>query len=130
MKGTVEWKEEMEFTGKIDGIAVEMGKETRVSPMQMMLLSVAGCTSFDVIYTLKKFREPVEGLKVEIEGERRDEHPKYFTTIRLYYKIKGNLNERKVKRAIMLSQDTYCSALAQMKKSGVEVEWDYKIITQ
>lgn len=127
MKGTIRWSDEMNFSGEIGGTTIEIGEET-IAPMQMMLLSVAGCTAFDVVHTLKKFREPIEGLEVKISGERRDTHPRHFTRITLEYFLEGGLSEKKVERAIRLSQEKYCSAMAQMRKSGVEVSWSYKIV--
>jgi putative redox protein len=127
MKGTIRWIDGMKFSGEIGGNTVEMEKG-HLAPMQMLLLSVVSCTAFDVIYALKKFREPVEGLETTIVGERRDEHPKYFTKMTLTYIAKGDLDEKKVERAIRLSQDTYCPAMALMKKAGVEVTWTYEIV--
>lgn len=127
MKGKVKWIKDMKFSGECDNKSVEIGDEN-LTPMQMMLLSVAGCTSYDIVHVLKKSREPIEGLDVEITGERREEYPKYFTKMILNYKFKGNLNNEKILRAIKLSQDKYCSALAQMKIGGVKIEWDYEVL--
>ncbi|MCK4636497.1 MAG: OsmC family protein [Methanomicrobia archaeon] len=127
MKGKVKWIKDMKFSGECDNKSIDMGEEN-LTPMQMMLLSVAGCTSYDIVHVLKKSREPIEGLDVEITGERREEYPKCFTKIILNYKFKGNLNNEKVLRAIKLSQDKYCSALAQMKIGGVKIEWNYEVL--
>ncbi len=126
MKAKVRWIDDMKFSGECDGKSIEIGGEN-LTPMQLILMSVAGCTSYDVVDILKKFREPVEGFGIEIEGERREEYPRYFTKIKLNYKFKGKLNRDKVIRAIELSQGKYCSALAQMKIGGVKVEWEYEI---
>jgi len=127
MKAKVKWIEDMKFSGECDGKSIVIDSEN-LTPMQMMLLSVVGCTSYDIIDILKKSREPIEELEVEITGERREEYPKYFTKITLNYKFRGKLNNEKVLRAIKLSQDKYCSALAQMKIGGVKIEWGYEIL--
>ena len=127
MKAKVKWIEDMEFSGECNDKSIVMCGEN-LTPMEMMLLSVAGCTSYDIIDILKKSREPIEGLEVEITGERREEYPKYFTKITLNYKLRGNLTNEKVLRAIKLSQGKYCSALAQMKIGGVKVEWGYEVL--
>lgn len=127
MKAKVKWIEDMKFSGKYNDKSIEIGDDN-LTPMQLILLSVAGCTSYDVVDVLKKSREPLEGLEVEITGERREEYPKYFTKITLNYKFKGKLNTDKVIRAIKLSQGKYCSALAQMKIGGVKVEWSYEVL--
>jgi len=127
MKAKVKWIEDMKFSGECDGKSIVIDSEN-LTPMQMMLLSVVGCTSYDIIDILKKSREPIEELEVEITGERREEYPKYFTKITLNYKFRGKLNNEKILRAIKLSQDKYCSALAQMKIGGVKIEWGYEIL--
>ena len=127
MKGKVRWIEDMKFSGECDDKSVEIGCEN-LSPMEMMLLSVAGCTAYDVVDILKKSREPIEELEVEIYGERREEYPKYFTKITLNYKFRGKLDSEKIIRAIKLSHDKYCSALAQMKIGGVKIEWSYEVL--
>ena len=127
MKAKVKWIEDMKFSGECNDKSIVMCGEN-LTPMEMMLLSVAGCTAYDIIDILKKSREPIEGLEVEITGERREEYPRYFTKIILNYKFRGKLDSEKIIRAIKLSQDKYCSALGQMKIGGVKVEWDYKIL--
>ena len=130
MKGTVKWRSNEKF----EALTEEGGKiifgENGISPMKTLLLSVAGCTSIDVVMILQKMREPIEGLEVEISGERRDEHPRIYTKIHLHYKIYGEVNEEKVKRAIELSQEKYCSVGAHLKLSGAEVTYSYEIIRE
>ena len=75
-------------------------------------------------------REPVEGLEVEISGERREEHPRIYTKVHIHYKIYGDVNEEKAKRAIELSQEKYCSASAHLKLSGTDVTYSYEIVRE
>ncbi|USG99270.1 OsmC family protein [Thermococcus argininiproducens] len=130
MKGVVKWIEDKKF----EALTEEGGKiifgESGISPMKTLLLSVAGCTSIDVVMILQKMREPIEGLEVEITGERRDEHPRIYTKAHLHYKIYGDVNEEKAKRAIDLSQTKYCSVGAHLKLSGTEVTYSYEIIRE
>ncbi|EEB74882.1 OsmC family protein [Thermococcus sp. AM4] len=129
VRGRVEWFKDYQFIGRIedDKCSVILG-EGGISPMKLLLLSVAGCTAYDVVMILKKMREPVEGLEVEISGERREEHPRVYRKVHLHYRIYGNVREEKAKRAIELSQDKYCSASAHMKLSGTEVTYSLEII--
>ena len=129
VRGRVKWVENMQFVGKMDTdqCAIILG-DGGISPMKLLLLSVAGCTAYDVVMILKKMREPVEGLEVEISGERRAEHPRVYRKVHLHYRIYGNVREEKAKRAIELSQDKYCSASAHMKLSGTEVTYSLEII--
>ena len=73
IRGKVEWFKDMQFIGRIEGdkCSVILG-EGGISPMKLLLLSVAGCTAYDVVMILQKMREPVKGLEVEISGERRE----------------------------------------------------------
>ncbi|HDZ35749.1 MAG TPA: OsmC family peroxiredoxin [Thermococcus sp.] len=129
IKGRVEWFKDYQFIGRIEGdkCSIILG-EGGISPMKLLLLSVAGCTAYDIVMILQKMREPIEGLEVEISGERREEHPKIYHKVHLHYKIYGNVKEEKAKRAIELSQDKYCSASAHVKLSGAEVTYSFEII--
>ncbi len=129
VKGRVEWFKDTQFIGRIEGdkCSVILG-EGGISPMKLLLLSVAGCTAYDVVLILQKMREPIEGLEVEISGERRDEHPRIYRRVHLHYRIYGNVSEEKARRAIELSQDKYCSASAHVKLSGAEVTYSFDII--
>ncbi|AJC72264.1 stress-inducible protein, OsmC/Ohr family [Thermococcus guaymasensis DSM 11113] len=129
IKGKVEWFKDYQFIGSIEGdkCSIILG-EGGISPMRLLLLSVAGCTAYDVVMILNKMREPIEGLEVEISGERREGHPRIYKKVHLHYKIYGNVSEEKARRAIELSQDKYCSASAHMKLSGAEVTYSVEII--
>ncbi len=129
IKGKVEWFKDYQFIGRVesDKCSVILG-EGGISPMKLLLLSVAGCTAYDVVMILKKMHEPVDGLEVKISGERREEHPKIYSRVHLHYVIRGNVREEKAKRAIELSQDKYCSASAHIKLSGAELTYSYEII--
>ena len=79
------------------------------TPMQLLALSLASCTAMDVLSILVKMRQPVEDFTVEVSGERAEEHPKRFLSIDVTYRFKGALDEKKVQRAIQLSETKYCS---------------------
>jgi len=129
VKGRVKWVENMQFVGKMDTdqCSIILG-DGGISPMKLLLLSVAGCTSYDVVMILKKMREPIEGLEVEISGKRREEHPRVYEEVHLHYRVYGNVSEEKVRRAIELSQDKYCSASAQVKLSGAKLTYSFEIV--
>ncbi len=130
-RGIVRWIGDMQFMARPgdEGCALIMG-DGGVSPMQLLLLSAAGCTSYDVVMILKKMRQPIEGLEVEVSGERSDEHPRVYTEIHLHYRLFGNLDKKKVERAIELSQEKYCSVAAQLRKGGTEITYSYEIIRE
>ncbi|GLQ06932.1 OsmC family protein [Sneathiella chinensis] len=117
MKVQAKWVEGYRFIGNNDkghGIIMDgAGGEERlgVSPMEMILLAVGGCSGIDVVHILKKSRENVEDCIVEVEGTRATEDPKVFTDLHMIYRVKGQgLNRAKVERAVDLSAEKYCSA--------------------
>lgn len=78
-------------------------------PTELLLMSVAGCTGVDVIRILKKQRQEVSSLEIEVIGHHRDEYPKPFHTIEVKFTARGkNLDEKKLARAIELSEEKYC----------------------
>ncbi|SFV77711.1 OsmC/Ohr family protein [hydrothermal vent metagenome] len=135
MKTTVRWIDGMMMVGESpSGHAIVMdgpedlgGKNLGIRPMEMLLLGLGGCTTIDVISTLKKMREEVRDCHVEISAERADDHPKVFTRIHINFVVEGsNLNEKKVSKAVSLSADKYCSASIMLGKTA-DVTHDFEI---
>jgi len=90
--------------------------------MELVLLALGGCTSMDVIPILEKMKVPVENYELGIDYERSAEHPKVFTKIWLNFRFWGkDLPLDRLKRAVALSEEKYCSVSAMLKKS-VEIE--------
>jgi putative redox protein len=83
------------------------------SPVQVLGLSLAGCMASDVVLILEKGRVPFAGLDVQLRADRRAEPPRYLTRVTLTFTVRGLAvaDEEKVKRAVALSQETYCSVL-------------------
>lgn len=95
---------------------------TGLSPMETMLAAVAGCMAIDVVDILGKMRKPAAAYAIECEGWRRDELPRRFTRIRLTHVVSGaEVDEASVRRAVELSQEKYCSAMASLHPE-IEVE--------
>lgn len=94
------------------------GTDTAPTPMELILLGVIGCTGVDVASILTRMKEPLEGLEVSATFERADEHPRVYTKIHLTYHLRGDLDEKKVRRAIDLSENKYCSASAMVGKTA------------
>jgi putative redox protein len=89
------------------------------SPMQLVLMGLAGCTAMDVISILQKKRQDVAGFEVNVVGDRAPEHPKYYKEIELEFVVRGrNIDPRAVERAIELSETKYCSASANLKPTS------------
>ena len=93
----------------------------------MLLMSAAACSTYDVVNILIKQRAPLESLEVRCTGEQENEPPKRFTHIHLHYQFRGDLDQEKVKKAIHLSQDKYCTVLNTLRGS-VEITSDWEIV--
>ncbi len=136
MKAKVKWLEDVSFLAEsetghtvvMDGPESSGGRNIGIRPMELVLLGVGGCTSFDVITILQKSRQQVTDCIAEISAERADEVPSVFTKIHFHFVVTGKaLKESQVKRAIDLSADKYCSASIMLGKAGVEIAHDYEI---
>ncbi len=137
MKTRVKWLDNMSFVGEsssghsvvMDGPPEFGGRNLGIRPMEMLLLGLGGCASFDVVSMLKKSKQDLIDCEVEITAERASEEPKVFTKIHLHFIIKGNdLSEKRVQRAIELSAEKYCSASIMLGKTA-DVTHDYVITT-
>lgn len=93
-----------------------------VSPMEAVLMAVAGCSSIDIIHILKKQRQEISNFSVETDGDRVEVGDvKPFKNILVKVKLEGNIDEAKAKRAAELSFEKYCS-VAEMLKNSVNIE--------
>ena len=88
------------------------------TPMELFLVSLAGCTAMDVQWILEKQRQKVEGLEISVRGVRREEDPAYYEKIYLEYSVRGqSIRKDAVERAIRLSQEKYCPVRAMIKET-------------
>ena len=136
MKARVKWVEERTFVGEtgsghkiVFGTASGPdGAKPGPSPMELMLIGAGGCSSYDVVHILEKGREAVEDVVVEMEAARAETDPKVFTRIHMHFIVKGRgLADAKVKRAIDLSIEKYCSATAMLAQTAT-VTHDYEVV--
>ncbi|KZY96963.1 osmotically inducible protein C, partial [Oleiphilus sp. HI0072] len=112
----------------MDGPPDHGGKNQGPRPMEMLLLGLGGCTSFDVMSILQKSRQNVTDCQAIIDAERADEVPSVFTKISIHFIVSGEqLKESQVKRAVSLSAEKYCSASIMLEKGGVEIAHSYEI---
>jgi len=103
----------------IDGAPDAGGRNIGPRPMELVLAGTAACTAFDVVWILKKARQPVAECTVEAEAERAAEDPKVFTRIHLVYRVSGKgLKRAQVERAVKLSKEKYCSATLMLAKTA------------
>lgn len=96
------------------------------TPMEALLHAHAACGAVDVVAILEKMRCPPESLRVEVEAERTDDHPRVFTAIRLRFVVSGDVPEKKLARAVKLSAQTFCSVGAMLGATA-EVSHAYEV---
>jgi len=135
MKTRIKWVEGVSFVGEagsghaviIDGAPESGGRNLGMRPMEMVLTGAAACTAFDVVFILRKGRQPVADVVVTAEAERAPEEPKVFTRIHLVYTIAGRgLDPKQVERAVKLSKEKYCSATIMLAKTA-EITTSFEI---
>ncbi len=135
---TVRWVEGMEFeteTGSghksvVDAGVKAGGKNHGPSPIELLLVGMAGCTGIDVIEILRKKRLSVSGLEVRVEGTRAETDPKVYTCIDVIYKVRGKgIPPRAVEQAIHLSEEKYCGAGVMLGKTA-KINSRYEIIAE
>ena len=136
MNATIKWVDGVMFLGEsgsghsivMDGAPDQGGRNMGSRPMEMVLMGLGGCASFDVMTILKKGRQQVSECKTELKAERVDAVPAVFSKINLHFIVSGsNLKEAQVKRAVELSAEKYCSASIMLGAAGVEMTHSYVV---
>jgi len=113
----------------MDGPPDSGGNNAGPRPMEMILMGVGGCASYDVIHILKRGRVDVSDCVCTLEAERADDVPSVFTRIRMHFVVSGPaLPENKVARAVQLSAEKYCSASIMLTRGGVEIEHTHEVV--
>lgn len=115
----------------MDGPPDHGGRNLGPRPMELLLMGMGGCASFDVVSILKKSRQAVTSCVTKLEAERADEIPAVFTSIHLHFVVSGkDLKDVQVKRAVDLSAEKYCSASIMLSRSGAKVSHSYEIVAE
>lgn len=98
------------------------------TPMELLLVALGSCTAVDVIGILRKKREDVKEYRVEVQGQRREEHPRSFSRMQVHHIVTGrNISEKSVAQAIELSETKYCSVAATLRPTA-EIVSSFEII--
>jgi putative redox protein len=122
IEATVNWAREDQFIGMAlshHAIVVDAGKEKSAnSPVELVLIALAGCTASDVVSILRKKREPFTAVEVQARGERATEHPTVFTEIHVTYRVRGKVTQKAMEDAVRLSKEKYCSVSAMLEKTA------------
>ncbi|MDT8399474.1 MAG: OsmC family protein [Pseudomonadales bacterium] len=136
MKATISWLQDAMFLGEsgsghtvvMDGPEAAGGRNIGIRPMELLLLGVGACAAFDVVSILRKARQDISDCKAELDARRADAIPAVFEKIHLRFLVSGrNLDAEKVRRAVELSAEKYCSASIMLKNAGVIMTHDFEI---
>ncbi len=136
MKVRVRWTDHMSFVAEtgsghsvvMDGPPDHGGRNLAARPMEMILVGLGGCSAFDVVHTLNKARQPVKDCQVLLDAQRADSVPAVFTKVHLHFILSGpGLDPGRVKRAVELSVEKYCSVIMMLRES-VDITYDYEVL--
>ena len=134
---TVKWMDGMAMVAEsgsghgfiMDGAPANGGRNAGARPMEVVLMGLGGCTTFDVMSILNKTRQQVTDCVVELQGERADAVPSVYTSIHVHFKVYGiNLDDAKVERAVKLSAEKYCSASLMLSQGNVEITHSFETL--
>lgn len=135
MKARISWHGAAAFIAEsgsghaivVDGPPDHGGRNLGTRPMELLLMGMGSCASFDVVHILKRARQPLAGCEALLEAERAPTEPKVFTRIHLHFIVTGEgLSEKQVARAVQLSAEKYCSASIMLGKTAA-ITYDFEI---
>ncbi len=137
MQANVEWLDNVSFKATtesghevvMDGSAEYGGQNRGARPMELILLVLGGCASFDIVTILKKARQDISDVKCQLQAQRADSIPAVFTKIHLHFLVTGSaIKEKQVAKAVELSAEKYCSASRMLSDGGVEITHSFEVI--
>ena len=134
MKAKVDWAGGLRFIGGtesgqsilMEASAAEGEVRVGASPMEVVLMGMGGCSSYDVVSILKKMRQPVEDVSCAMEAERADAVPAVFEKVHMAFTVKGDVALAKAEEAVALSGEKYCSASRMLEKSA-EITFETRV---
>lgn len=135
MKVRIDWAGGMRFIGGteagqgivMEGSAMQGASRVGASPMEVVLIGMGGCASFDVVHILKKMRLPVDDVTCELEATRGDAQPPVFTAVHMVFTVIGDVPQKKADEAVRLSVEKYCSASKMIGKTA-EITWEARVV--
>lgn len=137
MHASVRWLENVAFEAKsasghtilMDGSPEYGGENRGARPMELILMGLGGCASFDIVTILKKARQDITDVRCELQAERADSIPAVFTAIHLHFVVSGRkVKPSQVEKAVHLSAEKYCSASKMLMDGGVKITHDFEVI--
>lgn len=134
MQANVKWVEGNTYIGRSNSnhnVVFDAGSDGAApSPMEMVLMSVGGCSSVDVVSILKKTKQEFSSVDVQLTAERAETAPRVFTKINLHFVVIGNnVSEKHLERAVSLSAEKYCSVALMLDKT-VEITHSHEVVQE
>ena len=132
-KAVIEWKNTDLFVGHTPSghsvlLDTDHTRNSAPTPMELLLVALGSCSGVDVVSILRKKRQKVSAYRVEVRGERRDEHPRSYRRMAVHHIVTGrNISEQSVAQAIHLSEEKYCSVAATLRPTA-EIVSSFEII--
>ena len=115
-------------SGHVIFLDMEQERNSAPTPMELLLVALGSCTGVDVVSILRKRRQAVSAYRVEVRGERRDDHPRSYKRMEVHHIVTGrNISEQFVAQAIQLSEEKYCSVAATLRPTA-EIVSSFEII--
>ena len=131
-KASVKWQENKAFLGIAPSghnVQIDADKEKGASPMELILLGLGGCASYDVVSILQKSRQEVVDVQCELTAQRAETIPAVYTDIHMHFVVTGHdIKDKQVEKAIKISAEKYCSASRMLAQGGVNITHDFEVI--
>jgi putative redox protein len=129
---SVKWVGEQKFAATSPSghmVALDSDREanTAAGPMEMLLMALGACTATDIVIILEKKRQKLEALEVVCSGERAADPPRVWVKLDVLFRLRGNVDESAVKRAVELTEEKYCSVAATLKHTA-KITWRHEIL--
>ena len=136
MQVNISWQGNVHFVASnesghqvlIDGPPDSGGQDKGSRPMELMLMGLGGCTAFDVVEILRKGRQQIDNVEISLNAKRADAVPAVFEEIAIHFVIFGTkVDDGRVRRAIALTAEKYCSASIMLESAGVAISHTFEI---
>lgn len=115
-------------TARTDSSPETGGRNFGIRPMQMLLMGLGGCSGIDVVSILKKQRQTIEDISITIDGERESgKEPSLWENVHVIFRLKGDIDPDKAKRACDLSMEKYCSVAATLRAGNARLTWEVRV---
>lgn len=132
LKASVTWQENKAFMGVSPSghnVQLDADKEKGASPMELLLLGLGGCASYDVVSILQKSRQEITDVRCEMSAKRAETIPAVYTDIHMHFVVTGqNVKDKQVEKAVHLSAEKYCSASRMLVAGGVNITHDFEVV--